>query len=75
MNDPISERNEAELIRRPNNNLFLAVVFILVGGALLVSNLTDFSLNNWWALFMLIPAGAILTNAWRDYQEIGRAHV
>jgi hypothetical protein len=73
MNDNISDLKEAEKATAANdNNRIFAVVSILVGGVLLVNYLTDFSLKNWWALFMLIPLGGILMNMWHDYQENGR---
>ncbi len=55
-----------------SNNWMMALVLIVVGLGLLVSNFTGFSFDNWWALFMLIPAVAMLTNVWRDYQANGR---
>jgi hypothetical protein len=71
MNDNYSELKETEQNDAANNKIF-AVVIILVGSLILVNNLTNFSFNNWWALFMLIPVGAILLNMWRDYEVNGR---
>lgn len=73
MNDNISELkdNEKNTTAHDNNRVF-AAVYILVGTALVVSNLTDYSIKNWWALFMLIPAGFMFMTVWRDYQENGR---
>ena len=49
------------------------VVLILIGGIFLFSNLTGgFPFNNWWALFILIPAVASLGNAYREYQAAGQ---
>ncbi len=51
------------------------VILILVGAAFLLRNfgLFDWPLfDNWWALFILIPAIASLGNAWRSYQAQGR---
>jgi uncharacterized membrane protein YhaH (DUF805 family) len=73
MNDNISELKETEKTNEANdNNMIFAIVLILVGVAVMVGNLTDFSFENWWALFMLIPAGFMFMNVWRDYQENGR---
>ena len=49
-------------------------ILILIGALYLVRNLTGFDLGdwNWWALFILIPAFAFLTRAWRTYQAEGR---
>jgi hypothetical protein len=73
MNDNISDLKETEKnIEANDNNKVFAIVLILVGVAVMVGNLTNFSFENWWALFMLIPAGAIWMNVWHDYQENGR---
>jgi surface polysaccharide O-acyltransferase-like enzyme len=72
MNDNISELKETEQAHESSNNRFFAIVLILVGTVLIINNLTDYSFENWWALFMLIPVGFIFTNIWRDYQENGR---
>jgi fatty acid desaturase len=45
---------------------------ILVGVVLLLANLTGFGLDNWWALFILIPAFGALGNAYRIRQQEGR---
>ena len=47
-------------------------ILIGIGVVFLLQNVTSFSLHNWWALFILIPAIASLTNAWQNYQEDGR---
>jgi len=44
-------------------------VLILIGVFLMLNNLTGFSLRNWWALFILIPAMGAFGNAWRIYQK------
>jgi hypothetical protein len=43
-----------------------------VGIFLLLQNLISFSLENWWALFILIPAVAAFANSWRVYQSSKR---
>lgn len=48
------------------------VVLILVGGVLLLNNLTAFELHNWWALFILFPAIRNFAWAYESYQEAGR---
>lgn len=48
------------------------VVLIAIGVIFLINNYTDFGLANWWALFILIPALAILSNAARAYRAAGR---
>jgi hypothetical protein len=47
----------------------LGAVLILVGVFIMLQNLTSFELENWWALFILIPALGAFGNAWRAYQK------
>ncbi len=48
------------------------IVLILLGGIFLLRNtgLIE-SFDNWWALFMLIPAVGSFAAAWRIYQQSG----
>jgi hypothetical protein len=46
-------------------------VFVMMGVLLLVSNITGASFDNWWALFILIPALGSLYIAMRTYNEVG----
>jgi hypothetical protein len=46
-------------------------VLIALGILLLLQNLTGFSLDNWWALFILIPAVGAFGRAWQDYRDAG----
>jgi len=46
-------------------------VLILIGGLLLLQNFGMPILFNWWALFILIPAAACLTTAWRNFSRVG----
>jgi hypothetical protein len=48
------------------------IILVGIGLLLLLRNTTGFELNNWWALFILIPALGAFANAWRAYQESGR---
>lgn len=48
------------------------VVLIVIGGIFLLTNLTGLTINNWWALFILIPAFSNFHQAWRSYQQHGR---
>lgn len=50
------------------------IVILLVGVFFLLQNfgVGFFQLHNWWALFILIPAIAILSNAYRAYNAAGR---
>ncbi len=47
-------------------------ILILIGFIFLVQNLTGFSLSNWWALFILIPAINAFGHAYNNYKNDGR---
>ncbi len=64
--------NEKEAGKDKGNSWVVAIVLIVVGLGLLLSNFTGFSFDNWWALFMFIPALTMLKNVWADYQDNGR---
>jgi hypothetical protein len=74
-----SEEHEQESQESPdadhnprNNGWVAGLIIIGVGLVFLVSNLTGFVLNNWWALFILIPGIVSFVNAWNSYREDGR---
>jgi hypothetical protein len=48
------------------------LVLIGIGAIFLINNFTDFDLDNWWALFILIPAFGSLGNFLRAYRKDGR---
>jgi hypothetical protein len=52
----------------------LGAVVIIIGVIFLGQNLGWWSgsLDNWWALFILIPAIGSLAEAWREYVANGR---
>ncbi|OFW61018.1 MAG: hypothetical protein A2133_04380 [Actinobacteria bacterium RBG_16_64_13] len=54
----------------------VAIVIIVVGIVFLVKNAgwlgNDWDFQNWWALFILIPAFGSLTDAWNSYNAGGR---
>jgi hypothetical protein len=82
MSDDIESLKEAEkegveeTHERPaeqrNHNWIAGVVLIFIGAIFLFTNVTDFELDNWWALFILIPALVNFGNAWSSYQQHGR---
>ena len=58
--------------RRSSNAWMGGVILIVIGVVFLLGNVSDFRLDNWWALFILIPAVASLGNAWREYRGSDR---
>ena len=73
--------NPKQIIQRARNNGLLQFghvlvmlgtgLLIVVGLVLLAQNFGISTLNNWWALFILIPAVGALANAWRAYSAAG----
>ncbi len=58
--------------RHGDANWVPGIILIAIGVIFLFTNLTGFHLNNWWALFILIPAVKNFGSAWGSYQRHGR---
>ena len=54
------------------SNVTGGLVLITIGVIFLLSQITGFHINNWWALFIMIPAVFKLNEAWQGYQSNGR---
>ena len=70
-------KNEYETDTRSSSqhgdaNWVPGIILIAIGVIFLFTNLTGFHLNNWWALFILIPAVKNFGSAWGSYQRHGR---
>jgi len=77
MSDMNSNQSFDDNERRPfrgdaSSNWVAGVVLVLIGLIFLSQNLFGFGLNNWWALFILIPAASQLTKAYQMYRSEGR---
>ena len=74
MNENMSELKEQEkqTVVRSANHWVMGAVFILVGGVLLLRNVTGFAFENWWVLFWLIPLGGFVSAIWGQYRANGR---
>ena len=73
MSNNLDELKDAEKSSNERNgSVVMAVIFIVAGVGLIVSNLTGFSFHNWWALFMFIPVAFFAQNIYRDYRVNGR---
>ena len=55
-----------------HNGWIPGLVLIGIGTVFLLKNFTDFRLDNWWALFILIPAFGSLGNFVRAFRSAGR---
>lgn len=74
MGDEIKDlkSDEHEVENEQGSTWIIAIVMMLVGAGLLLSNFTNVSFDNWWALFLFIPAGFMLQIVWKDYKSNGR---
>ena len=83
MSDTIDSLKEAEKetmatdtqprqVRRHSGNITGGLILIGLGTFFLLGQFTNFHLQNWWALFILIPAFHNLNEAWHGYQANGR---
>ncbi|MFQ5630452.1 MAG: hypothetical protein ACE5I1_16900 [bacterium] len=69
------ELQSAEKPKNTSNGLDRAIfglILVLVGVIFMLRNVEIFELDNWWALFILIPAIASFGNAWSVYKNSGR---
>ena len=64
------QRLEGRRAGRLSGSWVVGAILILVGIFIMLPNLTAFSLQNWWALFILIPAVGAFANAWRGFQAV-----
>lgn len=49
-----------------------ALILVLVGAGLLVSNFLGIPFDNWWLLFLVTPVIVLFYQVWRDYKGNGR---
>ena len=70
--DSFEERRRRREERRAGRMPWLGgVILIALGIIFLLQNFGLPVLDNWWALFILLPAVGAFGNAWRDYQNAG----
>ena len=67
-------RREERHARRAGNSMpwLGGVILIVLGVIFLLQNVRGFYLNNWWALFILIPALGSFADAWNAYRQTSR---
>ncbi len=65
------EKEEMSVSVSKNNNWMGGIVLIGVGVIFLLRSLGIFYLHNWWALFILLPAVANFSEAWKSYKQNG----
>lgn len=54
------------------NHWGAGIILIAIGTAFLLTTVFGFALQNWWALFILIPGVSKLAQAGQQYQRDGR---
>lgn len=69
-NDALPEGSEKRS-RKESMPWMGGVVLILIGLVFLLRQVSGFELDNWWALFILIPAMGSFGTAWNAYQNAG----
>ncbi len=68
-----ARREERRARRGSNSTAWVGgVILILLGVIFLLQSMRGFYLNNWWALFILIPAFGSFADAWNIYRQTGR---
>jgi cation transport ATPase len=66
-------REQRRTWRRSGGGAWLGgLILIALGVIFLLQNFSGFHFNNWWALFILIPAISSLSSAWYFYRQAGR---
>ena len=64
-------RIERRVRSRGREPWMLGAILIFLGVVFLLQNTTSFYLNNWWALFILIPAFGSFSRGWQAVQDAG----
>ncbi len=54
-----------------DNRIWLGLVLLVLGLLFLLERFSDFSFDNWWALFILIPALSSFAGAWEMTRRAG----
>ena len=66
------EESRHRHVRRQSGSLTGGLILIGIGTVFLLSQLTGWYIQNWWALFIFIPAVLKLNEVWQSYQANGR---
>lgn len=66
-----ADEKESAVMVRPNYGWIGGAVLIGMGVIFLLQNMEIITLANWWALFLLIPAGINASVVWTSYRQKG----
>ena len=67
-----ARREERRAERGSNSTAWIGgIILIALGIIFLLQNVRGIYLNNWWALFILIPALGSFADAWSAYRQQG----
>lgn len=66
------KKAEQKAVEKRTSEITGGVVLIGIGSIFLISQFTDFSFDNWWALFILIPVVVGWGSAFKQVQAAGR---
>ena len=66
-----SLRRERRARRRSRDRYGLGLLLVVVGGILLLRDSFGVAFQNWWVVFLLIPAAAFLYRAYQAYRASG----
>lgn len=71
--EDLKDEERAKTAERASASWIPGLILIGLGVVFLLNSFFDVDfLDNWWALFILIPAATNLNNAWNRYREAGR---
>lgn len=70
--EAMETESQPRRVRRHKGNTTGGLVLIGIGTIFLLSQLTGWYIQNWWALFIFIPAVFKLNEVWQNYQANGR---
>lgn len=74
MDDQSTERNSTN--RRESERPWIwGAALVILGIIFLLRNTGIYDLDNWWALFILIPAVGAFSNGWNAYRNEGRLSI
>jgi hypothetical protein len=71
-NSGSSQTNPPQSKENSLQRLIPGIVLIVLGIVFFAGNFANFTLHNWWALFILIPAVGAFARAYDRYKQAGR---